>query len=681
MTLQSQEKHQTTVNKFKMRKLQLLILGLIVSAITFAHDDHNDPVVLTIDGVGIHKSEFLYIYTKNNPKPSYKKADLDEYMELFINYKLKVKEAEKLGYDTIPKLNNELAQYRTQLSLPYMVDKEKNEKLIKEAYDRTVNEVRASHILIRVTPEASPEDTLKAYNRIMAIRERLVAGEDFGTLAAGKGGSEDPSAATNKGDLGYFSALQMVFPFEEAAFNTAVGEISMPVRTRFGYHIIKTVDKRASRGKMQGAHIMVLSNDKMSEKEKEEAEKKINEIYALLEGGEKFEDVAGKYSDDQSSKGKGGLLPVFGAGSKQRMVPEFEEAAFAITEDGGYSKPVLTAYGWHIIKRVEMIPVPSYEEMYRELKLKVEKDVRAQSTKNSFINNLKKEYGFTDANAQKLLPIFYNNIGNEIFQRRWKGLEDEAHDKDIMFEFKDQFFTVKDFETYLLGLSVNGQKTSVQAYIETQFTAYENASILKYEDTQLERKYPEFRSLIQEYRDGILVFEIMQNEIWNKASEDTVGIKKYFEAHKSDFTFPTRYKGELYKCKDKETAKEVYALVASDSLTFGQIQERINKDSQLNLIVKKHTFNSETTEAFKKGKKGKKSLKFKKGLNKIFSRNDEYYVFNVTEVLEPRNREFKEAKGLVTAAYQNQLEKDWLAKLRTEHKIEIQHDALYAVGK
>ncbi|MEO9531292.1 MAG: peptidylprolyl isomerase [Crocinitomicaceae bacterium] len=664
-----------------MKKLQLLLLGLIVSATTFAHTDPNDPVVLTIDGEGIHKSEFLYIYTKNNPKPSFKKADLDEYMELFINYKLKVKEAEKLGYDTIPKLQSELAQYRTQLALPYMVDKDQNERLIKEAYDRTVSEVRASHILIRVIPEASPEDTLKAYNRIMAIRDRVVAGEDFETLAAGKGGSEDPSVATNKGDLGYFSALQMVYPFEEAAFNTAVGEISMPVRTRFGYHIIKTVDKRKSRGKMQGAHIMVLSNDKMTDKEQAEAEKKINEIYELLEKGDKFEDLAAKYSDDQSSKAKGGLLPVFGAGSKQRMVPEFEAAAFAIPEVGGYSKPVKTAYGWHIIKKVETFPVPSYEEMYRELKLKVEKDVRAQSTKNSFVNNLKKEYGFTNGKADKLLPLFYNTMGPEIFQGRWKGLEDDAHDSDILFEFKDQFYTVKDFEDYLINLSVNGQKTAIKTFVETQYKNFENASVLKYEDSQLERKYPEFKSLIQEYRDGILVFEIMQNEIWNKASEDTVGIKKYYEENKDDFTYPVRYKGELYKCKDKETAKEVYALVESDSLTFGQIQEKINKNSQLNLIVKKHTFNSKTTEAFKKGKKGKKSLVFKKGLNKIFSRNDEYYVFNVSEVLEPRNREFKEAKGLVTAAYQNQLEKDWLEQLRKEHKIEIQHDALYAVGK
>ncbi|MFT4599857.1 MAG: peptidyl-prolyl cis-trans isomerase SurA [Arenicella sp.] len=660
-----------------MRKLQLLLVALILTTVSFAHEDEKDPVVLTIDGEGIHKSEFLYIYTKNNPNPSYKKDDLDEYMELFINYKLKVAEAERLGYDTIPKLNSELAQYRKQLSLPYMVDKEKNEDLIKEAYDRTKNEVRASHILIRVKPDATPKDSLAAYNKIIVLRDRILAGEKFGAVATGRGGSEDPSAKTNMGDLGYFSALQMVYAFEDAAFKTPVGEVSMPIRTRFGYHIIKTDDKRASKGKMKGGHIMVLSNETMTDKEKGEAEKKITEIYDLLVEGQKFEDLAIKYSDDQSSKSKGGLLPIFGAGSKQRMVPEFEAAAFGITEDGGYSKPVKTAYGWHIIQRIELLPVASYDDMYRELKLKVEKDIRAQSTKDSFINGIKKEYGFNEGHSNHLLAAFYNTMNNDIFQGRWKGLDSKAHHDEILFEFKDQFFTVVDFEKHLLRLNLQGASQPIKPFIEGQYKAWSTGELMRYEDSQLESKYPEFKSLIQEYRDGILVFEIMQNEIWNKASEDTTGIKNYYEKYSTEFTYPVRYKGELYKCKDKETAKKVYAMVEADSLTFGQIQEKINADSQLNLVVKKHTFNSETTEAFKKGKKARK---FKAGLNKIFVRNDEYYVLKVDEILQPRNREFKEAKGLVTAAYQNQLEKDWLAGLRKSHKIEVQ-EALYDVGK
>ena len=243
--------------------------------------------------------------------------------------------------------------------------------------------------------------------------------------------------------------------------------------------------------------------------------------------------------------------------------------------------------------------------------------------------------------------------------------------------FKDLFFTVKDFETYLYSIENPGKARPFKDFIEEQFKFWSTNELMKYEDSKLEEKYPEFKSLIQEYQDGILVFEIMQNEIWDKASKDTIGILKYWNEHRSDFTYPIRYKGELFKCKDKETAESVNTLVKSDTLSFGQIQDIINENSQLNLIVKKHTFNSETTEAFKKGKKYRS---FTTGVNKIFEKNGEYYVFKVEEVMQPREREFKEAKGLVTAAYQNQLEKDWLAQLRTSHTIEVHSDALYAVG-
>ncbi|UKN02883.1 peptidylprolyl isomerase [Paracrocinitomix mangrovi] len=662
-----------------MKRLQFLIFALLFSAVSFGHEDENDPVVLTIEGHQIHASEFIYIYEKNNDSLSYKKKALDSYMELFINYKLKVIEAEHLGYDTIPRLQSELAEYRKQLAMPYLIDKKQNEKLVEEAYYRIKNEVHASHILIRVDPAATPEDTARAYDQIMALRDRVMKGEDFGEVAIGRGGSQDPSAAMNKGDLGYFSALQMVYPFEEAAFTTEPGSVSMPVRTRFGYHILKVHEIRPAKGKMTAAHIMVLANDKASEEEIKAAEEKANEIYALLEKGEKFDDLAKKYSDDQSSKGRGGALPEFGAGAKQRMVPEFEEAAFKLQNDGDYSKPIRTAYGFHIIKRVSLTPVPSYEEMYRELKMKVEKDERAQTTRNSFINKLKKDYGFGEADAAKLLPMFFS-IGDEYFMGHWKGLTSDAHDDDVLFTFRDQFFTVKDFEQYLMSLQNQKRTKDMQTFVEARFKEYQIEKLLQYEDSQLEQKYPQFKALVQEYRDGILIFEIMQNEIWNKASKDTSGIKSYYESHKSDFTYPKRYQGELYKCIDKATAEKVVELLNTDTLSFGKIQEIVNENSQLNLIVKKHVFSSNSTDAFSY-KKGKKTRTFEKGVSEIWEKDGQFYVIKVEEVLEPRPREFSEAKGLVTAAYQNQLEKEWIKSLREKYKYEVDYDALYSLKK
>ncbi|MCB9223472.1 MAG: peptidylprolyl isomerase [Crocinitomicaceae bacterium] len=658
-----------------MKKLFVLLTGLLLTTLNYAQD--NDPVVLKINGENIYGSEFWYIYSKNNPNPSTKPADLDAYMELFINYKLKVREAEALGYDTIPKLKKELFSYRKQLAMPYLIDKDKNEALIKEAYDRIKNEVRASHILVRVNPGSTPEDTLKAYQRAMDLRARIIGGEDFSTVAKGIGGSDDPSAKQNGGDLGYFTALQMVYPFEDAAFKLNVGEVSMPVRTRFGYHIIQVNDKRPSKGRIKVAHIMVISNDKMSSDDQEANQKKINEIYELVEKGEDFGELAKKYSDDKSSAMTGGILPEFGAGSKQRMVPQFEDAAFTLTKDGDFTKPIKTVFGYHIIKRIELNPVPPYEEMYRELKLKVEKDVRAQSTKEAFINKLKKDYNFVD-NGGQYLTTFAESMGENFDPTKWRGLEGKLDPNAVMFSFADQQHTVADIENYIKNIAGTGTGIETIVFLKENYNIHVNAVIMDYEDSKLESKYPEFNSLVKEYRDGILVFEIMQDEVWRKASEDTTGIKKYYEDHKSEFTYPVRYNGELYKCKDQSTAKQVYNMVKSDTLSYGKIQEIVNENSALNVVVKTQTFNSETTEAFKKGKKIRK---FKTGLNKVFAYNGEYYVFKVKEVQPPREREFTEAKGLVTAAYQNLLEENWIKSLRSKYKIEIMKDALYSIGQ
>lgn len=675
-------------------KIKLALALLALSASAFGQDNAKDPVIMTIDGAPVYQSEFIYIYTKNNPCVSYKKEDLDAYMQLFINYKLKVKEAERLGYDTIPKLVSELKQYREQLSLPYMIDKEKNEALIKEAYDRTVNEVRASHIMVRLKSDASPADTLKAYEKIMGYRSELLKGESFDKIA--RTFSEDPSATMNGGDLGYFGALQMVYPFEDAAFKMNVGDISMPVRTSFGYHLIKVTDKRPARGKMSAAHIMIMIDKSYTEEQKQKAEQKIFEIYNLLETGGTFEELAAKYSDDQSSKAKGGKLPEFGPGTKQRMVPEFEEAAYALTEDGQYSKPFKSPYGWHIVKRISLTPLGTYEEMYRELKLKVERDPRAETTRESFINNLKTQYNFSD-NSHKLLPMFYNTMGDEIFTAGWKGLTDDSHDSEILCSYADQVITVAQFEKYLMEKQTPGKTENIELYVRRKYDEYVKAELLKYEDSKLETKYPEFKSLMQEYRDGILVFDVMQNEIWNKASKDTTGIKAYYEAHKADFTFPVRYKGELYKCIDKPTAEKVIAYLESDTMDYTKIQQAINTTSELTLMIKRNTFNSETTEAFRIEKKKKekpagdpckkqkpakapKYRTFTTGINKIFVYNDEYYVFNVEEVMAPRGRDFSEAKGLVTAAYQTELETKWLEDLRKRYTVVINTDVLYGLS-
>lgn len=662
-----------------MKLIPLLLFGFLFSVGLNAQD--NDPVVLTIEGEDIHASEFMYIYSKNNDNVSFDKDSLDNYMELFINYKLKVREAKELKYDTIPRLKRELGQYRDQLSLPYLTDKDKTEELVKEAYDRTVNEVRASHILVKVSQNATPEDTNAAYVRAMTLRNRIINGESWESVAKSKGGSDDPSVMKNNGDLGYFSALQMVYPFENAAFNTPIGEISMPIRTRFGYHLIRVDDRRPAKGMIETAHILILVNEKESLEAKQLAEEKINEIYDLLQEGNAFEDLAKKYSDDKSSSSKGGLLPLFGAGAKQRMVPEFENAAFSLEKDGDYSKPVKTMFGWHIIKRIQIIPLPSFEDMQRELELRVERDMRAETTKASFIERLKKEYNYM-SNLPKIMNLLVAHSTDSIFKGNWEGFNTDAIDDKLLFEFKDNVYYVKDLEKFIINRQTRMRPIGREGYFKSQVELMVNEEIYKYEESQLENKYPDFRNLINEYSSGILVFEIMQDEIWKKASKDTAGIKAYFEANRTDFTYDKRYKGDLFICKDKKTAKNISKMLKTNKLTADEIVKMINRDSQLNVELRSQAFNSEKTEAFIIEKKnGKKITKtFKEGINKTYVRNDEYYVMHVKEVLPARQREFHEAKGLVTAAYQTQLEKEWIKSLREKYSIKVHSENLYGLG-
>ena len=339
-------------------KSTLLIAFLIGSVSLFAQK--KDAVLLTVDGQDVTLSEFEAVYKKNNRDEVVDQEDLAEYLELYINFRLKVREAESLGLDTVKKFIEELKGYQKQLAKPYLTDKGVTKKLIDEAYERSQTDIRASHILLKIGPEALPKDTLEVYNKIMALRKKALKG-DFAAIA--KQSSEDPSAKDNGGDLGWFSVLRMVYPFETAAFNTKPGDISMPVRTRFGYHILNVVNRRDAQGEMRAAHIMIKTGKDAIAEDVKNAEAKANEVKDLLDKGQSFEDIAKKYSEDKGSSNKGGELPKFGTG---RMVPAFEEAAYTLKEDGDISAPVLTDYGWHIIKRLERFGVPKTNRFFRQ---------------------------------------------------------------------------------------------------------------------------------------------------------------------------------------------------------------------------------------------------------------------------------------------------------------------------
>lgn len=651
-----------------MKKRLVLALGLLLSVQAFGQ---TDQTVMEIDGKKVSKSEFLQIYLKNNNAPKYDKQSLDEYMELFKKFKLKVAEAEALGYDTIPKLKKELDGYRKQLAQPYLIDSTQNKALVQQAYERMKTEVRASHILVKLPENPSPEDTLKAYNRIMALKKRIDTGESFESVATGKDGSEDPSVSRNRGDLGYFTAFQMVYQFEEAAYSTPVGKVSAPVRTRFGYHILKVVDTRPARGTMKAAHIMVATGKDATQEDIDAARKKIDEILAQLNAGESFEHLASEYSDDSQTAERGGELPLFGTGTTTRMIPEFEEAAFSLKNNGDVSQPVQTPYGFHLIKRLDWTPLRSFDELKKEIQSKVNKDERAMVTQNSFIEKLKKSYGYKN-NYAKTSKWFVQNLDSNYFKGQWNYAKLKSN--SVMFSLGKQQFTQKQFAEYLKNNYRAVRTDDYKSLVAKQFKTWQNAEIIAYEESKLDAKYPEFKALMQEYHDGILLYEIMSDKVWNKAIKDTTGLKNFFESHNANYMWGKRYDAYVYECNDAQIAKQVAGLLKSDTISSRTIIGIVNKDSQLNLRVRTGKLEVETTPYLK-------GHDLKVGVNQVYEFDGKFYIVKVAQILDPAQKQLNEAKGAATADYQNYLEQQWLNELVKKHPIIVHEAVLYSLGK
>jgi len=669
--------------KAKNKMIKAISTSLLLVFMTmnlFGQSSNKDDILMTIAGEKITKSEFLNVYYKNNIKgePIDKKT-LDEYVELFINFKLKVKEAEALGMDTVAEFIKELGGYRKQLAQTLLTDKNVTENLIKEAYDRMLWDIRASHILIRLENSASPKDTLEAYNKIVKLRNRILKGEDFGKVAIEA--SEDQSArdteATDKrpamkgnaGDLGYFTALDMVYPFENGAYNTKVGEVSQPIRTAFGYHLIKVTDKKPAMGRVQVAHILKSIPKTATDEQIAVKKAEIDSIYKQITQGASFDEMAQKNSDDKGSGTKGGVLPWFGV---NRMVPEFIETVAQLKNINDVSQPIKTIYGFHIIKLLDRKEIDTYENLYPEIKSRVSRDPRSNLSKEVFIERIKKEYNFSE-DLNKLKP-FYKIVDDSIFSGKW--LIETAKDlNDTLFKLSDKIFTQQDFALYMFNHQGHRIKENIENYVNSVYNSFVDETCINYEDSKLEEKDIDFRNLMKEYRDGILLFELTQAKVWSKAISDTVGLEKFYETVKNNYMWDTRLNASIYICKDAKTAKKTRGMAAKagkKGWSNEYILDKINLKDPNSLKIESNFYSKGDSEIIDK-------IEWKVGLslNTIVG-NDVIFV-SVHEIISPEPKSLSDVKGLVTAEYQNYLEKNWIAELRAKYAVTLNNDVLNTI--
>lgn len=647
-----------------MKTLKLLLLILvIVPAGLFSQN--NDPVIMTINGNPITKSEFEYIYNKNNSTNSIDKKTLDEYVDLFVNFKLKVEEAKARGLDTTEVFKSEYTGYRGQLAKPYLIDEKAEEDVIREAYDRMKEDVEVSHIMVRLAPNASAADTLDAWKKIQTIEKRLKK-EDFAKVA--REASEDQSAKDNNGYLGWISAFNTIYPFETAAYNTPVGTISKPVRTMVGYHIIKVTGRRESLGEVLASHIMLFTSQD-DDNQNTIAKHKIDSLYNLAISGEDFGKLASENSEDKGSAMRNGELPWFGTG---RMVPEFEKAAFALKETGDISQPVKSPYGWHIIKLMDKRGVPDFEEAKANIERRVKSDERAKRGEEVFVEKLKKEYNLNVDKSS--LQDFTRAL-----EQTGSSLDDSLYIEEIkklnkyMFGFADKRYTQADFAQFL-EKNTFSREIIPSAIIEDKFNTYLTSELLAYEDTRLEKKYDEFRFLSQEYHDGILLFEVSNKEVWEKASKDTEGLSKFFKANKDKYIWDKpHYKGRVIYAKDKATMKAAESIIKkshNDSIDK-YLYSRLN-DSIRYVKVEKGLFVEGDNKVI--------DDKVFKSKEKYVPADDYPYVFVTGKKLKAPE-DYTDVRGLVTADYQNYLEEEWIKYLRNKYPVVINKEVLNTVKK
>jgi len=601
----------------------------------------NSDVLFTVDKEPVTTTEFLTVFNKNRDiVEEDNKKSIEEYLELYINYKLKLKQAYELKLDTIPSYVKELKKYRAQLIVPYLKDDNVTASLVKEAYDRMKMEVNASHILVRLNPKASPSDTLKAYTKIMEARAKILKGEAFDKIA--KLYSEDPSAQKNGGNLGYFTTFSMVYPFENAAYNSKVGDVSMPFKTSYGYHIVNVIDKRAAKGEVEVAHIMIKNKAVDSTYSK----KQINDVYAKLEQGDAFSFLAKQYSEDKSTSSRGGKMAKF---SSNRMLKSFSDVAFSLKNENDYSKPFKTKYGWHIIKLIKKHPIKEFNDIKDDLTKKIAKSQRVGIVGKSIAGRLKSEYSIN-----KNIENYNGYIKN-----------DTAF---ISRNLKSTIFTINERAIPLKKLN-DYNKSQRKKTLKTAYEDFLNQEVLNYYKDNLENTDVDFAITIKEYRDGLLLFDLLQQKIWTKAEKDTVALSEFFYKNRENYKWKERANLILATCTKKEKAVLVKTML-EEGKTIKEIKETVNEGAIVNVL-----FSEGVLEAG--NQKLPKDYAFRKGVSKVYNEDKNHFVIaKVTNIIAPALKELKEAKGIVINDFQKELERNWITELRDSYSVKVKKKVL-----
>jgi len=656
--------------------------------------DPNEQIIFSVAGkqeVSLEEFKRQFLKNLNLKEQNITGEDIDNYLRLYVRFKLKIQDALDAGRDTVQVYQRELAMYREQLARNYLYDRNVTDKLIEEAYDRLKEEVNVSHILIRCERNASPDKVTAILKRMTEIKNQLnrdPSAKNFSDLASTD--SEDPGSKSSGGALGYLTAMQVVYEFENAAYQTPVGGISEIFRTDFGFHILRVNDKRSSLGEAKAKHILIRTGNNAAQSS-EDAEKLAKEIFAKIKGGESFEEMAKKHSEDFSSKYNGGNMNSLSVtqyiGDIERQ--NWAEKVFKLSKEGEITEPFRTTYGWHILQLVERRSLKPFGEMKVSLRNKVQQNQRSQIGIDSLVVKIKREDGFQENTALKdvLFAILEKDTSLKSGKFDLLGVPEELsyveNKKNIkvklfdagLFTLAKEIFTVEQF----LG-RLAAQKTAVEgnvaSYIEENYSNWVREACVSYQNEHLEEKSSEFKYIFKEYKEGILMFNRMQEMVWDRANKDSLGLVDFFEGRKSEYRWEDRFHSVFLFCSDKKM--------------MNAAAKQLKKGIELDSIRKTHTAKSQLDFSYRLGKYQlsdsflflqKDPLKrifsepkFRKKKNQIFKlgqMGEDWVVVKILEFIPAGPKNLEETRGPVASKYQELLEQQWLEELEKRYSVEV----------
>lgn len=665
-----------------MKKHYILIaLGLLLSCPSLMAQSKKtkDEVLATIGKEKITRSEFEYVYQKSNggldSAKKHSTKQYQDYLNLYTKFRMKVADAEKAGLSKDPKFAKELDGYKAKLAPAHLIEKEVTNKLIEEAYQRSKFEVCTGFIALMIPNPNDPLDTTRVLRRITAIRDSIVKmGKSFESMQER---NSEVQKDYNKNKDVYFSVFDVPsYAFETMAFNTPKGEVSMPIRSKDNYFILKVYDKRPNQGKIKVAHIVAAgAKGKVNATDSAKAVSRINEAYEKLKSGTSFEDVARQYSEDNTTKGAGGVINEFVTAS--RLFPEFAAAAFSLKNVGDYSGVIRTTVGWHIIRLVARENEVPFEKLRPDLKRGVLTDRGGRSDYykyNVYAERIKTQNGYkADAKAIDKIATLLDTL---LYTGAWR-----ISPKATLLDFPVMSIGKEKYNAYELVDYIDKMKMrsvkDIRAMVNNAVVPFSREKALEYDQMDIEKRYPEFRYLMNEYRDGILLFQRLEDKVWKKASDDTVGLKKYYEAHKKEANYQTtqaRVKATIYTASSLEKQKEVENLLANKMLR-DSIAKRVNKEG-VNVTIEE--------DYYEKGQNRFVDLVFPNDIGKYYSQQEidkKFVIVQLHKKLDAGTKVFEEVRPICTTGYQEQLEKEWIAELEKTYPVKVNQPVLEKLFK